>query len=331
MRAQWGARLTGAILLASLGLLIGDMVPALQGTVWQAVALGVGAVIGAAIAPPAAQPLVRWVHRQSSATLAAAGVGLLLGLTAGALISFPLSRIAGPVGLWLPIMLSLGLGLAGMLLAASREWGMRGRTGQGSEDEQALVDTSAIIDGRIADVARAGFLPATLLIPRFVLDELRHIADSPDSMRRTRGRRGLEVLNRLRNEIHHPVEVLDVDVRDIPEVDAKLVRLAENLRVPIVTTDYNLNRVAEIQGVRVLNVNDLAQALKPVALPGEVMDVRVVQQGKEPGQGVGFLDDGTMVVVENGDRLIGQDVLVTVSRMLQTSAGRIIFASPNRD
>lgn len=332
MGAHWGARVTGGILLAALALLVVDLVPAFDGMPWLVTALVLGGVLGAVFAPSAARPLVQWVHKQPSVTLAAAGIGLLLGLAAGALISVPLSRLTGPAGLWLPIMFSVGLGLAGMFLAGSREW-RASAAGQSAsvDEEQALVDTSAIIDGRIVDVARAGFLRATLLVPRFVLDELRHIADSADSMRRTRGRRGLEVLNRLRNELRHPVQVLDIDIRDIPEVDAKLVRLAQNLKVPIVTTDFNLNRVAEIQGVRVLNVNDLAQALKPVALPGDVMDVRIVQQGKEPGQGVGFLDDGTMVVVEMGDRLIGQDVMVTVSRMLQTSAGRIIFAQPNRD
>ena len=332
MGAHWGARLTGGILIAALMLLVVDVIPATRGeAVWMAVAVVVGGAAGAALAPFAAKPLVGWVHRQPSATLAAGGIGLLLGLAAGALISVPLARLTGPAGVWLPIMFSLGLGLAGALLAGSRDWRIFGGLPASPEDEQVLVDTSAIIDGRIADVISAGFLHATLIVPRFVLDELRHIADSSDSMRRTRGRRGLDVLNRLRNELRHPVQVLDIDIRDIEEVDAKLVRLAENLKVPIVTTDFNLNRVAEIQGVQVLNVNDLAQALKPVALPGDVMDVRVVQQGKEAGQGVGFLDDGTMVVVENGDRLIGQDIVVTVSRMLQTSAGRIIFAQPSRE
>ncbi|MEX2599063.1 MAG: PIN domain-containing protein [Dehalococcoidia bacterium] len=334
MGAQWGARITGGILVASLALLIADAAPFVPGDYWPLAIMGAGAVFGALIAPVLARPLVRWIQRQPGATVIAGGVGLLIGLASGALLSVPISspiaEISSAAGTWLPLMLTVALGLGGMLLAGSHEW-RSGLLGQGAtkDDDQVLVDTSAIIDGRIADVIQAGFLKATLLIPRFVLDELRHVADSPDSMRRTRGRRGLDVLNRLRNDLGHPVQVLDIDIRDIPEVDAKLVRLAENLGVGIVTTDFNLNRVAEIQGVQVLNVNDLAQALKPVALPGEVMDVHIVQQGKENGQGVAYLDDGTMVVVENGDRLIGQDALVTVSRMLQTSAGRIIFAQPN--
>jgi len=191
-----------------------------------------------------------------------------------------------------------------------------------------LLDTSAIIDGRIADVSDAGFIIGTLVIPRFILDELRHIADSSDSLRRNRGRRGLEILNKLRKEGTVPLRILDVDIRDGQEADEKLVSLASSMKAPIATTDYNLNRVAEFQGVKVLNVNELANLLKPVVLPGENMRVRVIQEGKEPGQGVGFLDDGTMVVIEGGRRYINAHVEVQVTRALQTAAGRIIFAQP---
>ena len=159
-----------------------------------------------------------------------------------------------------------------------------------------------------------------------MLDELRHVADSSDSVRRNRGRRGLEMLNKLRKEASTPVQVLDVDHWDGVEVDSKLINLAKSLGAPIVTTDFNLNRVAEIQGVRVLNVNELANALKSAVLPGEELEVRIIQEGKEAGQGVGFLDDGTMVVVENGRRYLNSLVDVTVTRVLQTAAGRLIFA-----
>ena len=189
-----------------------------------------------------------------------------------------------------------------------------------------LVDTSAIIDGRIADLTSTGFVEGILVVPRFVLDELRHIADSSDPLRRNRGRRGLEVLGKLRREDKVKLEVLDVGIENGDEVDSQLVQLARSMKSSILTTDYNLNRVAELQGVQVLNVNELANALKSVVLPGEEMRVNIVQEGKEPGQGVAYLDDGTMVVVEGGRRYINAFHDVTVTRVLQTAAGRIIFA-----
>jgi uncharacterized protein YacL len=191
-----------------------------------------------------------------------------------------------------------------------------------------LVDTSAIIDGRIADIGPTGFLQGALVVPRFVLNELQHIADSPDPLRRNRGRRGLDMLNRLQKDPTTPVEVADIDARDVPDVDSKLVKLARQLGAPVVTNDFNLNRVAELQGVRVLNINQLANALKPVVLPGEEMAVHIIQEGKEFNQGVGYLDDGTMIVVENGRRYLHCDVDIIVTRVLQTVAGRMIFAQP---
>ncbi len=205
-----------------------------------------------------------------------------------------------------------------MTLRAPKSW---------YENRNILLDTSVIIDGRIADIARTGFIPGTLLIPRFVLNELQYIADSSDSLRRQRGRRGLEVLAQLQKEPGGvPVRITDIDVEGVREVDDKLVILARQLRCPILTNDYNLNRVAELQGVRVLNVNELANAVKSALLPGETLSIRLIQEGKEPGQGVGYLDDGTMVVVENGKDYINQQVTVVVTKVLQTSAGRMIFA-----
>jgi uncharacterized protein YacL len=191
-----------------------------------------------------------------------------------------------------------------------------------------LLDTSVIIDGRVADIAKTGFLPGTLLIPRFVLNELQYIADSPDSLRRARGRRGLDVLAELQKTPNVMVRISDIDAEGVREVDGKLVVLARQLRCPILTNDYNLNRVAELQGVAILNINELANAVKSAILPGEPMEVQVIQEGKEFGQGVGYLDDGTMVVVENGRDLIGETVEVTVTKVLQTAAGRMIFARP---
>jgi Integral membrane protein (PIN domain superfamily) len=193
-----------------------------------------------------------------------------------------------------------------------------------------LVDTSAIIDGRIADIADSGFLFGILEVPRFVLDEVQRLADSSDGMRRTRGRRGLEILARMRKTGATPVVVIDEDVPGTPEVDSKLVALAKRNGRAVLTNDLNLNRIADLQGVRVLNVNSLANAVKPALLPGEDLRLRVIQPGKDAGQGVGYLDDGTMVVVEGGAKAIDTEVDVTVTRVLQTVAGRMVFAHPRQ-
>jgi uncharacterized protein YacL len=185
-----------------------------------------------------------------------------------------------------------------------------------------------IIDGRIADIALTGFIRSPMLVPRFVLAELQYIADSPDPLRRNRGRRGLEMLNKMQKESPATVQVIDMDAEGTRQVDAKLVVLARQLTCPIVTNDYNLNRVAGLQGVQVLNVNELSNAVRSVVLPGESMTIRVIQEGKEVGQGIGYLDDGTMVVIENGKRYIDSEIDVTVTKVLQTSAGKMIFATP---
>ncbi|MGM9580094.1 MAG: PIN/TRAM domain-containing protein [Anaerovibrio sp.] len=191
-----------------------------------------------------------------------------------------------------------------------------------------LLDTSVIIDGRIADICRTGFVDGKLLIPVFVLEELQHIADSADALKRVRGRRGLDILQRIRTESGLQVEIINQDFDDITEVDSKLVRLGQQLGGKIITNDYNLNKVSELQGVPVLNINDLSNAVKPVVIPGESMHVTIVKEGKEHGQGVAYLDDGTMIVVENGRYHLNEAIQVEVTSALQTSAGRMIFAKP---
>lgn len=191
-----------------------------------------------------------------------------------------------------------------------------------------LLDTSVIIDGRIADICRTGFIDGKLLIPVFVLEELQHIADSADALKRVRGRRGLDILQRIRTESSLQVEIINQDFSDITEVDSKLVRLGQQLGGKIITNDYNLNKVSELQGVPVLNINDLSNAVKPVVIPGESMHVTIVKEGKEHGQGVAYLDDGTMIVVENGRYHLNEAIQVEVTSALQTSAGRMIFAKP---
>jgi uncharacterized protein YacL len=227
--------------------------------------------------------------------------------------------------------LALVLAYIGVVFALRREEELTGITRWmfpgAAPREQAfkILDTSVIIDGRIADVGQAGFLEGTLLIPQYVLRELHQIADSSDSLKRNRGRRGLDVLQRLQRMPHVRVELHDLDFPHIREVDRRLIETAREVGGVIVTNDYNLNKVAELHGVRVLNVNELANALRPVVLPGELLHVQVLREGKELGQGVAYLDDGTMVVIEQGRRHIGQQVSVTVTSVLQTAAGRMIF------
>ena len=197
------------------------------------------------------------------------------------------------------------------------------------EHTPVLLDTSVIIDGRIADICQTGFIRGPMIVPRFVLNELQHIADSADPLRRNRGRRGLDMLNKMQHESAVPVIISDLDVDGVRQVDDKLVQLGKQLSCPVITNDFNLNQVAGLQGVTVLNINALANAVKSVVLPGETMRVRVIQEGKESSQGVAYLDDGTMVVVENGSRYMNSSLDVTVTKVLQTNAGRMLFAQPH--
>ena len=302
-------------------------------------------VVGFAVLPYLTVVPAGWligrVQALSTAEFVTAVLGLLLGLVMGLLLGLPVAAVPAPLGTWLPLGISifLGLGMAGLTVAKRNDLILAAETigifrrrptdeVQRAAEPQVAVDTSAIIDGRIADIAEAGFLQGTLVISRVVLDELQRIADNADTLRRNRGRRGLEILNRLQKDARVNVEIVDDTFPEIGEVDAKLVALARSRSGVILTNDFNLNRVAEIQGVRVMNVNSLANALKPALLPGEDLRVRVIQEGKESGQGVGFLDDGTMIVVEGGARYLDREIDVGVTRVLQTVAGRMIFAQP---
>jgi uncharacterized protein YacL len=262
---------------------------------------------------------------------------MAFALVITALITLPLAMLPDPYGKYAPLGAAVFLiclfvpiatlqGPAILQFFFSSSPLVPGKSGNRSEF--LILDTNAIIDGRIADIMATGFVQGTLLIPRFVLDELRHIADSHDSLRRNRGRRGLEMLNQLQRGSEIPVQISDIDFEEVFEVDSKLIMLAKTIHCPIVSNDLNLSRVATLQGVKVLNTNELANAVKPVLLPGEEMTLRIVQEGKEPGQGVGYLDDGTMVVVEGGRRHLDSELTITVTRVLQTAAGRMIFAQP---
>ncbi|MFS1514703.1 PIN/TRAM domain-containing protein [Chengkuizengella sp. SCS-71B] len=265
-------------------------------------------------------------------------VGLIFGLLVSVMLYPAISTING-MGNFVPIIFSVILGYMGFRVGFSKkeeissiisrkDQSKENRENEGFAGDHKILDTSVIIDGRIADICKTGFVEGTLVIPEFVLEELQHIADSSDLLKRNRGRRGLDILNKIQKELDVKVLIYEGDFEEISEVDSKLVKLAKVLMGKVVTNDYNLNKVCELQGVSVLNINDLANAVKPVVLPGEEMLVQVIKDGKENGQGVAYLDDGTMIVVEGGSDFIGTNIEVLVTSVLQTSAGRMIFAKP---
>ena len=304
----------------------------------------VGALFGLVLTPllttRPVNSLRNLLNQMDARTLGSGLIGLFVGLVIAALLSIPLSRLPTFLGEVFPALAVVLFGYIGVAVFVSRRndifsifggrsFSVSDRGGKRNTPERViLVDTSVIIDGRIADIADTGFLVGELLIPRFVLDELQHIADSADGIRRQRGRRGMEILADLQESRTVPVRISDIDVEGTREVDSKLVILARQLSCPILTNDYNLNRVAEIQGVPVLNINELANSVKAVLLPGEYVEVKIIQEGKEKGQGVGYLSDGTMVVVEDGKELMNEDIRSVVTKVLQTAAGRMIFARP---
>ena len=303
-----------------------------------------GGALGLLITPWLTTRPFDWIRKRirqmPAQRLFSAIVGLVVGLVIGALLAIPLGQLPDPFGAVMPFLATAFFGWLGVAIMIMRAGDLtrllstreqaRGAGGGGlaQSERVILVDSSVIIDGRIEDIAATGFIQSTLVIPRFVLNEVQHIADSADDMRRNRGRRGLEVLNRMRKSAPVPVRIADMDIEDVYEVDDKLVLLAKQLHCPVLTNDYNLNRVAEIQGVQVLNINELTNAVKAVFLPGEDFRVRIIQEGREPGQGVGYLEDGTMVVVQDAVGYIDREIGVEVTRVIQTAAGRMIFAKP---
>ncbi|HZK24875.1 MAG TPA: PIN/TRAM domain-containing protein [Oscillospiraceae bacterium] len=264
-------------------------------------------------------------------------VGLVIGLLIGALVSLALHRLP-LIGSYLTVVVTLFTGYLGLSIMLNRKEEMaflnnlftrQARAAEKANFRSAkILDTSVVIDGRIIDITSTGFIEGVIIVPGFVLEELRHIADSSDTLKRNRGRRGLDILNKIQKESLVPVQIVEQDFEDIMEVDSKLIKLAKTMKGKIVTNDYNLNKVCELQGVPVLNINELANAVKPVVLPGEEMVAQIIKDGKEVGQGVAYLDDGTMIVVEGGRRFIGDTIEVVVTSVLQTAAGRMIFAKP---
>jgi uncharacterized protein YacL len=266
--------------------------------------------------------------------------GLIVGLFVSYLVTIPFRQIQiGWLALILTILIYLFFGYLGISVTTKRwrelDWSdllqkvRKDRHGhEVISSRPKILDTSVIIDGRIFDICKTGFVEGPLVIPAFVLEELRHIADSSDALKRNRGRRGLDILNQIQKELDIPVRIYEKDIDDVQEVDSKLLKLGQILKGMVITNDYNLNKVAEFQGVPVLNINELANALKPVVLPGEEMLVQVIKDGKEMGQGIAYLDDGTMIVVDGGKKYVGESIDVLVTSVLQTAAGRMIFAKP---
>lgn len=281
------------------------------------------------------------IQRTPTYDLVMGSVGLILGLIIANLLGSALAFLGIP-GKIIWVLGTILLGYLGMSIFIKKREEILGLFGNlpkfgkdkppkhESKPYYKVLDTSVIIDGRVADLCESGFIEGVLLVPAFVLEELRHIADSSDLLKRNRGRRGLDILNKMRKDPNIKIQIYEnvKGLEDQAEVDTKLVKLSQKLGAKIMTNDYNLNKVAELHGVKVLNINELANAVKPIVLPGEEMTVQVVKDGKEVGQGVGYLDDGTMIVVDGGRRFIGQTIPVIVTSVLQTAAGRMIFAKP---
>ena len=350
-------RFIGLIFFAIIGWQVGVIITQTQNPFTDLLALRyiapltvLGAVIGWIIAPWLTTRPAKWAMRSVRnipiEDVVAGVIGLALGLVVAALLSIPLAQLPDPFGQILPFAASIIFAYLGAMIAVLRGedlvrlFGRLRRSDRDTEVEKVektavngprpvLLDTSVIIDGRIADVAKTGFVAGPLLVTRFVLNELQYIADSADALRRARGRRGMEVLDELQTLEKPKLEISDLDPTQVREVDEKLIVLAREHDLGVMTNDYNLNRVAAIQGINVLNLNELANAMKAIYLPGEQMRLRVIQEGKELDQGVGYLDDGTMVVIEGGRQYIGREIGLTVTKVLQTSAGRMIFAVPN--
>jgi len=307
----------------------------------------VSGFIGIILAPGLIDKVVRltsWLeqklNKMSIQEIIGGAIGLIIGLIIASLLGAAISWLPWVwIGGVLKVVVTLMLGYLGVSVGTKRKEELLSFLPRFGKDKPTktdiklsksykILDTSVIIDGRIADICKSGFIEGTLVIPGFILEELRHIADSSDLLKRNRGRRGLDILNKIRKELDVMVQINEQDFEELSEVDSKLVELAQVIDGKIVTNDYNLNKVAELQNVKVLNINELANAVKPVVLPGEEMVVQVIKDGKEMGQGVAYLDDGTMIVVDGGKRFIGQTISVVVTSVLQTAAGRMIFARP---
>lgn len=347
MSIDFASRIVGMVIFALVGARIGVdtadtlALPELATSfIFSLVGILFGLVMTPWISVRPLRALNRAVNEVPMEVLFTGVLGLLAGLIMAQLLAYPLSLLSAPWGSILPPLVSVVLGYVGLTLLSLRsreawaflsDWLGIGRSraliGMGAE-RQLLLDTSVLIDGRIVDIAKTGFVGGTLIVPRFVISELHHVADSADPQRRNRGRRGVEKLKELQAAPAVPFKIIEEDIEEFNEVDDKLIALAIKMNAPIITIDYPMNRVAGAQGVTVLNINQLANAVRSAYIPGETFPIHIIQEGREAGQGVGYLEDGTMVIVENGRAYMDRTTYVTVTKLINKDTGRIIFAQP---
>ncbi len=350
MSMEFVLRLAGMMVFTLLGALLGteladalSLPPEATGLIFSLTGALAGLIITPWITTYPARSARRIIINMPAENLATALLGLIFGMTVSALFALPMSMLPDPVGQTLPTIAAAIITYLSVMIFLLRSQDLlslgstmlRGHPSlprlvqrMGGTNNEVLLDTSVIIDGRILDISRTGFIQSSLIIPRFVLHELQHVADSADMLRRNRGKRGLEILSELQQHSVTPVRIIEDDIDGVTEVDEKLVTLAQQRGAPVMTNDYNLNRVAELQGVSVLNINELANALKAIFLPGEVIDIHIVMEGREADQGVGYLEDGTMVVVEDAKKHMDRTIPVQLTRYIVTNAGRMYFAQP---
>jgi uncharacterized protein YacL len=341
-------RMIGMVVFAVLGARLGaesattlNLSPEAGGFLFGMVGILFGLILTPWITVRPVRGLRRSINEWPVERLLMSMTGLLMGLILALLIAYPLSLLDPPFGTYLPTIVAVVSGYLGMTIFGLRSkeiadaLGARGsrqiNRAIGASSRKLVLDTSVLIDGRITDIAETGFLGGSLVVPRFVLSELHRVADSSDPLRRKRGRRGLEMLNKLQRNDVIPMKIVEEDFDDIQHVDDKLVALAQQLSAVVVTNDFNLNQVAESQGVSVLNINALANAVRSVYIPGETFAIRIIQEGRDDGQGVGYLDDGTMVVVENGKNYMDRTINVDVTKLINKETGRMIFAIPEAE
>jgi uncharacterized protein YacL len=345
MTIDFLSRMIGTVIFALLGARLGvdsASTLGLPADVTGAIFSLVGVLVGLILTPWLTIRPLRYVRQSITELpidmLLTSLAGMSIGLVLALLLSYPLSQLSPPLGTWLPAAVSVVAGYLGLVIFRTRSREILGLLGEpgnkrtrnflaGSE-RIILLDTSVLIDGRIVDIAKTGFLGGTLGVPRFVITELHQVADSSDTLRRNRGRHGLTKLNELQRDAVMPFKILEEDIPGIVEVDDKLVALAVKMQMPIITNDYPLNRIAETQGVTVLNVNSLSNAVRSIYLPGDTLPIRIIQEGREPDQGVGYLEDGTMVVVEGGKSFMDRTITVSVTKFINKDTGRMFFAVP---